>query len=137
MTDSSAAPDPSSPVTTASDADTPASERDCLFCRVVAGDLPATVVRESAGTVAFRDLSPQAPTHVLVVPRAHYATVGALAAADAGLLAELVGAAAAVAEAEGLDAYRLVFNTGAGAGQSVSHVHGHVLGGRAMRWPPG
>ena len=116
---------------------TPASVADCLFCRVVAGDLPATVVRESAGTVSFRDLAPQAPTHVLVVPRPHYPTAGALAAADPGLLAELVGEAAAVADAEGLDAHRLVFNTGAGAGQSVFHVHGHVLGGRPMRWPPG
>jgi len=113
------------------------SAADCLFCRVVAGDLPAAVVRETAGTVAFRDLAPQAPTHVLVVPRAHYATVAALGAADPGLLAEVVDAAAAVAQGEGLASYRLVFNTGAEAGQSVFHVHGHVLGGRTMRWPPG
>ena len=116
---------------------TEVSAVDCLFCRVVAGDLPATVVRESAGTVAFRDHNPKAPTHVLVVPRVHYQTVGALAATDPALLAELVREAAAVADADGLDAHRLVFNTGAGAGQSVFHVHGHVLGGRPMRWPPG
>jgi histidine triad (HIT) family protein len=116
---------------------TEASAADCLFCRVATGDLPATFVRESAGTVAFRDLNPQAPTHVLVVPRVHYPSVGALAAADPGVLVELVGSAAAVAQDEGLDAYRLVFNTGVGAGQSVFHVHGHVLGGRPMSWPPG
>ena len=113
------------------------SAADCLFCRVVAGDLPAAVVRETAGTVAFRDLAPQAPTHVLVVPRAHYPTVAALAAADPRLLAEVVDAAAAVAQGEGIAAYRLVFNSGAEAGQQVFHVHGHVLGGRPMRWPPG
>ena len=110
---------------------------DCPFCRVAAGELPAEVVRESAGAVAFRDLAPQAPTHVLVVPRTHHQDVGALAAADPGLLAELVALTKAVAADEGLEAYRLVFNTGAGAGQSVFHVHGHVFGGRPMRWPPG
>jgi histidine triad (HIT) family protein len=116
---------------------TAGSVADCLFCRVVAGELPATVVRESAGTVAFRDLAPQAPTHVLVVPRTHFETVGALATADPGLLAEVVGEAVAVADAEGLAGHRLVFNTGAAAGQQVFHVHAHVLGGRPMRWPPG
>jgi histidine triad (HIT) family protein len=116
---------------------TAGSVPDCLFCRVVAGELPATFVRESAGTVAFRDLAPQAPTHVLVVPRTHFETVGALAKADPGLLAEVVGEAAAVADAEGLAGHRLVFNTGAAAGQQVFHVHAHVLGGRPMRWPPG
>ena len=110
---------------------------DCLFCRIVAGEVPATVVRESERTITFRDVSPQAPTHVLVVPRAHHPHVAALAAADGRTLVELVEEAGAVAEAEGLEAYRLVFNTGAQAGQSVNHVHGHVLGGRAMRWPPG
>jgi histidine triad (HIT) family protein len=110
---------------------------DCLFCRIVAGEVPATVVRESQRTIAFRDLSPQAPTHVLVVPRAHHRDVGALADAAPQDLLELVAEAGAVAEAEGLAAFRLVFNTGAQAGQSVFHVHGHVLGGRDMRWPPG
>ena len=110
---------------------------DCLFCRIVAGEVPATVVRESERTITFRDVSPQAPTHVLVVPRAHHPHVAALAAADGHALVELVEEAGAVAEAEGLEAFRLVFNTGAQAGQSVLHVHGHVLGGRAMRWPPG
>jgi len=107
---------------------------DCLFCRVVAGDVPATTVREGERVLAFQDIDPQAPTHVLVVPRGHYATVGDLAAGDPEALAELVREAAAVA---GGDDFRLVFNTGAGAGQSVFHVHGHVLAGRPLRWPPG
>jgi histidine triad (HIT) family protein len=110
---------------------------NCLFCRIVAGEVPATVVRESERTITFRDVSPQAPTHVLVVPRAHHPDVAALAAADGQALVEMVEEAGAVAEAEGLEAFRLVFNTGAQAGQSVFHVHGHVLGGRDMRWPPG
>ncbi len=112
-------------------------QTDCLFCGVASGRVPATVVLETTGTVAFRDISPQAPTHVLVITRRHLATVGELAEADPGLLAELVGSAAEVARAEGLAGYRLVFNTGVAAQQSVHHVHGHVLGGRALTWPPG
>ena len=110
---------------------------DCLFCRVVAGDLPADVVHRGERVLAFRDIDPQAPTHVLVVPLEHHANVGALAAADTGALAELVAAARQIAAAEGHDDFRLVFNTGARAGQSVFHVHAHLLGGRDMRWPPG
>ena len=110
---------------------------DCLFCRVVSGEIPATVVRRSERTVAFRDISPQAPTHVLVVPREHQPDVASLAAADAGVLAEVVLEARAVAQAEGLSDYRLVFNTGPQAGQTVFHAHGHVLGGRDLGWPPG
>ena len=110
---------------------------DCLFCRVVAGDLPADVVHRGERVLAFRDIDPQAPTHVLVVPLEHHANVGALAAADTSALAELVAAARQIAAAEGHDDFRLVFNTGARAGQSVFHVHGHVLAGRAMTWPPG
>jgi histidine triad (HIT) family protein len=110
---------------------------NCLFCRIVGGDVPAEIVHESERVLAFRDVSPQAPTHVLVVPRDHHADVAELAAADPDGMVELVRAAAAVAGDAGLDAYRLVFNTGARAGQSVFHVHGHVLGGRDMRWPPG
>jgi histidine triad (HIT) family protein len=109
----------------------------CLFCRIVAGEIPATRVRDSPRTLAFRDLNPQAPTHVLVIPRDHHPSVAALAAADPELLAELVRETQAVADEEKLSAYRLVFNTGAEAGQSVFHVHAHVLGGRSMRWPPG
>ena len=110
---------------------------DCLFCRVVAGDLPADVVHRGERVLAFRDIDPQAPTHVLVVPLQHHPDVGELAAADAAALAELVAAAEAIATAEGHDDFRLVFNTGARAGQSVFHAHGHVLAGRAMTWPPG
>jgi histidine triad (HIT) family protein len=109
----------------------------CLFCRLVGGEIPATVVREGERTVAFRDIDPKAPTHVLVIPREHHGDVGALAAADPEALAELVREAAALALDEGHPSYRLVFNTGADAGQSVFHVHGHVLAGRSFSWPPG
>jgi histidine triad (HIT) family protein len=112
---------------------------DCLFCRIVTGEVPATTVYDDESVLAFRDIDPKAPTHVLVIPKAHHADVGALVEADADLLAALHRAAATVAAQEGVDrsGWRLVFNTGAGAGQSVFHVHGHVLGGRPMRWPPG
>jgi histidine triad (HIT) family protein len=110
---------------------------DCLFCRIVAGEVPATILRASERVIAFRDVSPQAPTHVLVIPREHHPDVGSLAAGDPETLAELVRVARDVANEDQLDAYRLVFNTGSGAGQSVFHVHGHVLGGRALKWPPG
>jgi histidine triad (HIT) family protein len=112
-------------------------EQDCLFCRIVAGAIPATVVKEGERVLAFRDVNPQAPTHVLVIPRAHHANVAALAAADASALADLITMGAEVAGDEGHESYRLVFNTGAQAGQTVFHVHGHVLAGRAMSWPPG
>jgi len=111
--------------------------KDCLFCKIVAGEIPGEVVHVTERTVAFRDLSPQAPTHVLVVPRDHYENAAALAAGDPAASAELVTAAAAVATAEGYDDYRLVYNTGAEAGQSVFHAHLHVLAGRPMTWPPG
>lgn len=111
---------------------------DCLFCSIVAGDVPSEVVHVTERTVAFRDVNPQAPTHVLVVPRAHHRDAAALAAADPQASAELVTAAAAVATAEGHgEAYRLVYNTGAGAGQTVFHTHLHVIAGRDLRWPPG
>jgi histidine triad (HIT) family protein len=111
----------------------------CLFCRIVAGEIPSERVHESPGVLAFRDINPQAPTHVLVVPRAHYPHAAALAAADPTLAGEVLCVAGVVAEAAGLNesGYRLVFNTGPGAGQSVFHVHCHVLGGRTFRWPPG
>ena len=109
----------------------------CLFCRIVAREIPVEVVREADRTLAFRDIEPQAPVHVLVISRDHHRDVGGLVAADLGLAGELVAEAAAVAEQEGLSSYRLVVNTGAQAGQSVFHVHAHVLGGRSMLWPPG
>ena len=114
-----------------------AAVADCLFCRIVAGEIPADLVREEERVVAFRDINPQAPVHVLVVPREHHTDVAALAAADPAALAELVTVGGEIAVAEGFDDYRLVFNTGAGAGQSVFHVHGHVLAGRQLAWPPG
>jgi histidine triad (HIT) family protein len=112
---------------------------DCLFCAVVAGEIAGDVVHETAGTLAFRDINPQAPTHVLVISKQHYADVAALTRAEPEVASELLAAAAAVAEQEGIaDAgWRLVFNTGPDAGQSVPHVHGHVLGGRRLSWPPG
>ncbi|MGN6088843.1 MAG: histidine triad nucleotide-binding protein [Actinomycetales bacterium] len=114
----------------------PASDRSsCLFCRIADGDLPADVVLDSGRVIAFHDLSPQAPTHVLVIPKTHWPTVGDID--DAGVLAELVATAKQVAESEGLAGYRLVFNSGEAAQQTVHHVHGHVLGGRPLTWPPG
>jgi histidine triad (HIT) family protein len=110
---------------------------DCLFCKVVAGDVPADVVHQGETVLAFRDINPQAPTHVLVVSRAHHADVAALAEAEPATLAELVQVGQQIAAAEGNDSFRLVFNTGADAGQSVFHVHGHVLAGRPLAWPPG
>lgn len=117
---------------------------DCLFCRMVAGEIPTDVVHDGERVLAFRDINPQAPTHVLVIPKQHHPTVGALVAADPVLLGEVVAAAHAVAQQEGLvggdgalPGYRLVTNTGPQAGQSVHHVHLHVLGGRDLGWPPG
>ncbi len=113
------------------------ADQSCLFCRIVAGEIPADLVRESDHTVAFRDINPQAPVHVLVVPRDHLPNAAALAEADRTLAGTLLADAAAVAEQEGLSDYRLVLNTGPQAGQSVFHVHAHVLGGRDLGWPPG
>lgn len=107
-----------------------AQMQDCPFCKVVAGDVPADVVRRGERAVAFRDIAPKAPTHVLVVPREHHADVAALAASDPATLAELVTTAAEVAAQECDGEFSLIFNTGPGAGQSVFHAHGHVIGGR-------
>jgi histidine triad (HIT) family protein len=105
---------------------------------MVSGDVPPTVVYEDDQTLAFRDIDPKAPTHVLVIPKAHHADIASLVAADPELLAAVARTAAAVAESEELgNGWRLVFNTGPDGGQSVFHVHGHVLGGRSMAWPPG
>lgn len=110
-------------------------QADCLFCRIVAREIPATVVRETERTLAFRDIAPQAPTHVLVVPKAHYPDAASLAAADPALAGALLAEAGRVAEDEkvaesaGGAGYRLIFNTGAGAGQTVFHAHVHLLGG--------
>jgi histidine triad (HIT) family protein len=115
-----------------------APDPDCLFCKIVAGDIDADVVHQTDTTVAFRDLNPQAPTHVLVIPRSHYPNAASLAAGEPTTAAHLFDAAAAIAESDGLgEGYRLVFNTGAQAHQTVFHAHMHLLGGRSMTWPPG
>ncbi|MEP7368465.1 MAG: histidine triad nucleotide-binding protein [Dermatophilaceae bacterium] len=111
---------------------------DCLFCKIIAREIPADIVHESASTLAFRDIEPQAPTHVLVIPKEHQPNLVALAASSPHGVVELFAAVGAVAAQEGLEAgYRGVFNTGALAQQTVFHAHVHVLGGRAMTWPPG
>jgi histidine triad (HIT) family protein len=112
---------------------------ECLFCRIVAGDLPAQRVREDEQTIAFRDINPQASTHVLVIPRRHIPSVNDLNGVDAGLVGRLFLSAKAIAAEEGIEetGYRLVMNSGVDAGQSVDHIHLHLLGGRRLSWPPG
>ncbi len=115
-----------------------AERSECPFCRIVDGRIPAQVVHAGERVVAFRDIDPKAPTHVLVISREHHENVTALAAADPAGLAEVVAVADLVAGDEGhAGQYRLVFNTGASVGQSVFHVHAHVLAGRSFSWPPG
>ena len=109
---------------------------DCLFCAIIAGTVPSTKVREDDESLAFRDINPQAPTHILVVPKRHVPNLADLGAEPEAGLALLRGIRAVV-EQEGLTDYRTVFNTGAGVGQSVFHVHAHVIAGRPMGWPPG
>ncbi|MFF8956069.1 histidine triad nucleotide-binding protein [Streptomyces sp. NPDC014894] len=114
-------------------------QADCLFCKIVAGDVPATVVSETDTVVAFRDINPQAPSHVLVIPKAHYPDAASLAAAEPVLAADVLRVAGEVAALEKTvePGYRIVFNTGSGAGQTVFHAHAHLLGGRGLAWPPG
>jgi len=114
------------------------AERACLFCRIVLGQVPAEVVESDEQVIVFRDVRPRAPTHVLAIPRRHIRSVHELTSNDAELLAALFGALRRVAEREGLnDGYRIVTNVGAAAGQSVDHLHLHLLGGRGLGWPPG
>ncbi len=111
---------------------------DCLFCRIVVGSVPATVVRDTERVLAFRDISPQAPVHVVVIPKEHHVDVAALATADPVLAGELLATVGEIAAIEGLvGGYRVVFNTGADGGQTVFHAHAHLLGSRPMAWPPG
>ncbi len=112
---------------------------DCLFCKLIAGQIPATIVHQSDHLVAFKDITPQAPTHVLIVPRRHIASLNDLSAADDALVGEMVRSAAAIAKENGHaeHGYRTVFNCNADAGQTVFHLHLHLLGGRKMTWPPG
>ena len=112
---------------------------DCLFCRILAGELPSNEVLATAQTYAFRDINPGAPTHVLVIPREHIEHAGTVRAEHAEILTEMVITARQIAEAEGIaeGGYRLVFNVGRDTGDSVPHLHLHVMGGRPMAWPPG
>jgi histidine triad (HIT) family protein len=111
---------------------------DCLFCKISSGVIPADVVLESDLAIAFRDIDPKAPTHVLVIPKSHYTDVADLMVHNAPLASEILTLATKVAEHEGLaKGYRIVTNNGEDAGQSVAHVHFHVLGGRSLSWPPG
>lgn len=115
----------------------PSYQADCLFCRIVADEIPADVVFEDETVIAFRDINPRAPTHVLAIPRRHLDSIADVTDADADLLAALFSAMRHVAEDAGLKGYRIVSNVGAESGQTVFHLHFHLLGGRAMSWPPG
>ena len=110
---------------------------DCLFCKIIEGDIPADIVMRTDNVVAFRDITPQAPTHILLIPTVHVENAAELAKLSPTLIGEIMTAAQDVAKAEGLDGYRTVFNTGASVGQSVFHAHLHLLGGRSFAWPPG
>lgn len=123
--------DPATPV--------PDSVADCLFCRIVAGTLPATRLHDDELVLAFRDIAPKAPTHVLVIPRRHIPSALDLVEADGPLLGRMFAVAAELARSEGIadDGYRLVSNVGSWGGQSVDHLHLHLMGGRAFSWPPG
>ncbi len=114
-------------------------DQSCIFCRIAAGEIPAKIVRQDEDTVAFRDLNPQAPTHVLVIPRRHVPSTNVLEPGDAELVGKLFLAAKEIAREAGVAAsgYRMVMNAGPNAGQSVDHIHLHVLGGRGLAWPPG
>ncbi len=112
---------------------------DCIFCKIANGEIPSEFVYEDDEIVAFRDLSPQAPTHVLIIPRRHIETTNDLVEADDNMVGRMIRAAKIIAEQEGFaeSGYRTVFNCNADAGQAVFHIHLHLLGGRAMGWPPG
>lgn len=114
-------------------------EPDCLFCRIVAGEVPADRVHEDQDVIAIRDIAPRAPTHLLLLPRRHVASALELTAADGPMLGRLFAAAADLAREHGLadDGYRLVTNIGRWGGQSVAHLHVHLMGGRSFAWPPG
>lgn len=117
----------------------PARDADCLFCKIVAGEIPSARVHEDDDVIGIRDVAPRAPTHVLFMPRAHIRSAAELTEADGRLLGRLFAAAATFARAEGIapNGYRLVVNVGRWGGQTVDHLHVHLLGGRSMAWPPG
>jgi len=113
--------------------------KDCLFCRIASGEIPADLVLDTPEILAFRDINPQAPTHILIIPRQHIPSVSEMEESHAPLMGKLFHAARVLAGEEGIEegGYRMVVNAGADAGQSVFHVHMHLLGGREMAWPPG
>jgi len=115
------------------------AESNCLFCKILAGDITADIVHESDSAIAFRDINPQAPTHVVIIPRKHIATINEIANEDQAIVGSLYSAAKEIAAAEGLseDGYRTVMNCNEAAGQTVFHIHLHLLGGRTFSWPPG
>lgn len=112
---------------------------DCLFCKIVSGDIPAEILYQDEQVLAFRDISPQAPTHILIIPKRHITTINDIAEEDAKLIGQMVLTAKKLAAQEGLaeDGYRLAMNCNENGGQSVYHIHLHLLGGRRMTWPPG
>lgn len=112
---------------------------DCLFCKVLSGDMPADVIYESEGAIGFRDINPKAPTHVLIIPRRHIATINDLEPGDESVVGDLFLAAKHIAASEGLsdEGYRVTMNCNEAAGQTVFHLHLHLLGGRQLGWPPG
>ena len=114
-------------------------DKDCLFCRIAKKEIPSDIVFENEDLLAFRDINPQAPAHILVIPRKHIPTTNDLGAEDVELMGKLILAARDLAEKEGVaeDGYRLVINCNRGAGQAVFHIHLHLLGGRGFSWPPG
>jgi histidine triad (HIT) family protein len=114
-----------------------ALDPQCLFCKIIEGEIPADIVFRNENVVAFNDINPQAPTHVLVIPTVHTENAAGLARISGTITAALFSAAAEIAEERGLGGYRTVFNTGIDAGQSVFHAHMHLLGGRELAWPPG
>jgi histidine triad (HIT) family protein len=114
------------------------SNSDCLFCRIVAEEIPSTQVLSTDRVLAFRDIAPQAPVHIVVIPKAHSSDIAQLGAQDPALAGELIAAISTLAAQEGLEqGFRVVFNTGSDGGQTVGHVHAHVLAGRSLTWPPG
>lgn len=114
-------------------------EHNCLFCKILAGEIPADIIFESDTAIAFRDINPQAPQHVLIIPRKHVATINDIAPEDEAIVGSLYSAARAIAAQEGIanEGYRTVMNCNEAAGQTVFHLHLHLLGGRQLRWPPG
>src|SRR5436190_19782867 len=115
------------------------TENSCLFCRIVAGEIPGSIVYEDERVLAFNDINPQGPTHVLVVPKKHIASLNDLTPGDDQIVGEVVRRAAAIASERGIaeNGFRTVFNTNRGAGQTVFHIHLHLIGGRSLHWPPG